>query len=49
MITDLGQRRKSASNAENTTDLPKTLQRPSLCCFHYLESQNVGLADVKEI
>ena len=33
IITNLGQRRKSASNAENTTDLPETLQVLSLCCF----------------
>ena len=33
IITNLGQRRKSALNAENTTDLPETLQVPSLCCF----------------
>ena len=26
VITDLGQRQKSAYNAENTTDLPKTLK-----------------------
>ena len=31
ILTDLGQRQKSALNAENTTDLPKTLQMPSLC------------------
>ena len=30
IITDLGQTQKSA---ENTTDLPRTLQMPSLCCF----------------
>ena len=33
IITDLRQRQNSASNAENTTDIPKTLQRPSWCCF----------------
>ena len=33
VITELGKRQKSALNAENTTDLPKTLQVPSLCCF----------------
>ena len=33
IITDLGQRQKSALNAENTTDHPKTLQVPSSCCF----------------
>ena len=33
IITDLGQRQKSAQNAENTTDLPETLQVPSLGCF----------------
>ena len=29
----LGQRQKNAENDENTTDLPKTLQMPSLYCF----------------
>ena len=33
IITNLGQRQKSAQNAENKTDLPETLQVPSLCCF----------------
>ena len=33
IITNLGQRQKSALNAKNTTDLPETLQVPSLCCF----------------
>ena len=33
IISNLGQRQKSALNAENTTDLPETLQVPSLCCF----------------
>ena len=33
IITNLGQRQKSALNAENTTDLPEILQVPSLCCF----------------
>ena len=33
IITDLGQRQKSAQNAEKTTDLPKILQKSSLCCF----------------
>ena len=33
IITNLEQKQKSALNAENTTDLPKTLQVPSLCCF----------------
>ena len=47
IITDLGQKQKSAQNAENTTDLPETLQVPSLCCFHNLESQKAGLVDVK--
>ena len=28
IITDLEQKQKSASNAENTTDLPKNLQVP---------------------
>ena len=47
IITNLGQRRKSAENAENTTDFPETLQVPSLCCFHNLEPQNAWLVDVK--
>ena len=33
IITNLEQKQKSAYNAENKTDLPKTLQVPSLCCF----------------
>ena len=33
IITDLEHKQKSALNAENTTDLPQTLQVPSLCCF----------------
>ena len=33
IITGLGQRQKSAYNAENTTYLSETLQVPSLCCF----------------
>ena len=33
IINNLGQRQKSALNAENTTDLPETLQVPSVCCF----------------
>ena len=33
IISNLGQRQKSALNAENTTHLPETLQVPSLCCF----------------
>ena len=33
IITNLRQRQKTASNAENITDLPQTLQVPSLCCF----------------
>ena len=33
IITNLGQRQNTAKNAENTTDLPETLQVPSLCCF----------------
>ena len=45
IITDLGQRQKSAQNAENITDLPETLQVPSLCCFHNLEPQIKGLVD----
>ena len=33
IITDLGQRQKSEWNAENITDLPKTLQMPFLLFF----------------
>ena len=33
IITDLGQRQKNPTNAENTTDLSENLQVPSLCCF----------------
>ena len=33
VITNVGQRQKSASNTGNITDLPKTLQVPSLCWF----------------
>ena len=48
IIINLGQRQKSAYNAENITDLPETLQVPSLCFFfHNLEPQNAGLVDVK--
>ena len=47
-IADLGQRQKSAFNAENTTDLPKTLQSLLYVVFHNLESQNAGLVDVKK-
>ena len=43
IITDLGQRQNSAQNAENATNLPKTLHMPSLCFFHNLESQIAGL------
>ena len=35
IITDFGQRQKSALNAESTTDLPETLQVPSLCCYSF--------------
>ena len=55
ILTDLGQRQKSARIAENTTYVPKTLQMPSLCFFFFflyiynLESQNAGLVDVKMI
>ena len=47
IITNFGQRQKSAKNAENTTDLPETLQVPSLVVFHNLELQKSGLVDVK--
>ena len=33
IITNFGQRQNSALNAENTTDLPETLQVHSLCCL----------------
>ena len=33
IITDLGLRQKSASNAENIIGLPKTQQMSSSCCF----------------
>ena len=33
IITDLEQKQKSAQNAENTIDLPETLQEPSLGCL----------------
>ena len=46
-MTNLEQKQKYASNAENTTDLLKTLQVPSLC-FHNLKPQNAGLVDVKK-
>ena len=48
IITDLEQRNKSEYKAENATDLPKTLQMPSLCCFHNLEPQNARLVGVKK-
>ena len=51
MITDLEKnKKKSAQNAANKTDLPKTLQMPSVCCFfHNLESQNAELVDVTKV
>ena len=33
IITNLEEKQKSTYNAENITDLPKTLQVPSLSCF----------------
>ena len=48
IITNLGQRQKSALNAENITDLPETLQVPFYVVFHNSESQNAGLVDVKK-
>ena len=33
IINNLEQKQKFALIVENTTDLPKTLQVPSLCCF----------------
>ena len=49
IITNLEQKQKSAQNAENTTDLPKTLQVPSFyVVYHNLKSQNAGLVDVKK-
>ena len=47
IITNLGQRQKSAQNAENTTDLPETLQVPSYVVFRNLKPQNAGLVDFK--
>ena len=47
IITNLGQKQKSAKNGENTTDLPETLQVPSYVVFHNLEPQNAGLVYVK--
>ena len=47
IITNLGQRQKSASNAENTTALPETLQVPSYVVFHNYEHQTAGLVDVR--
>ena len=46
IITDLGQRQKSALNAVNTIDLSKPLQM-LFYVLHNLESQNAGLVDVK--
>ena len=48
IIIDWEQIQKSAKNAKNATDLPETLQVPSLCCFHNLDSQNAGPVDVKK-
>ena len=49
IITNLGQRQKSAQNAENTTHLTETLQHSCLLyvVFHNLEPQNAELVDVK--
>ena len=49
IITDLEQNQKSASNAENITDLPKNLQVPSSFVFHNLKPQNAGLVMLKRI
>ena len=47
IITDLGQRQNQHKMLKNITDLPETLQVPSLCFFsHNLEPQNAGLVDV---
>ena len=49
IIIDLGQRQKSAYNAENTTDLPETRNFTGASLFfHNLEPQNAGPVDVKE-
>ena len=48
IITNLEQKHKSALNAENTTDLPKTLQVLLYVVFHNLKPQNAGLVDVKK-
>ena len=48
IITDLGQRQKSPLNAENTTDLPETLQMHFYVFFYNFELQNAGLVDVKK-
>ena len=48
IITDLGQRQKSALNAENTTDLPELYKCLLHIVFHNLEHQNTGLVDVKK-
>ena len=49
IITDLGQRQKSALNAENTTDLPKLYRGLLYVVFHNLESQNLDLVMLKRI
>ena len=49
IITNLGQKQKSAYNAENRTDLSEFLQVPFYVVFHNLEHQNQGLVDVKGI
>ena len=46
IITDLGQRQKSASNAKNTTEHPEISQVPSLC-FSLFRTQNAGFVDIK--
>ena len=48
IIFNLGQRQKSAYNAENTTDLPKLYRCLLYVVFHNLKPQNAGLVDVKK-
>ena len=46
IITNLGQRQKSALNAENITGFYRCLL---YVVFHNLEPQNAGLVDVKRV
>ena len=47
IITNLGQRQKSALNAENEQVFPKLYKCLLYVVFHNLEPQNAGLVDVK--